>query len=64
MRLLESGHNLHLSVTHETLAILPNEFFGMRDLCNFKAGIRDLKAKWGRARDAGYRKYKSLGLRD
>lgn len=45
MRLLESGHNLHLSVTHERLAILPNEFFGNRDLCYFKAGIRDLKAK-------------------
>ena len=45
MRLLDSGHNLHFSVTHERLATLPNEVFGIRDLCYFKAGIRDLKAK-------------------
>ena len=45
MRLLESGRNLHLSVTHERLAILPNGFFGIRNVCYFKAGIRDLKAK-------------------
>ena len=28
MRLLDSGHNLLLSVTYERLAILPNGFFG------------------------------------
>ena len=44
MRLLDSGHNLLLSVTYEGLAILPNEFFGIRDLCYFKSCIRDLKA--------------------
>ena len=53
---LGAGHNLHLSVA---LAILPNGFFGIRDLCYYMAGIRDFKAKWGRVRDAGYRKYKS-----
>ena len=61
MRLLDSGHNLLLPMT---ISDTSQWVLRIRDLCYFKVGIRDLKAKWGRARDAGYRKYKSLGLRD